>query len=401
MPPDLAFPPTDFGLWCPLPDTAVQLGRLRAHAHAKDASSGVWYDLHLVLASSERDGRAQVAPALHLAPRLHRAFDLEALREKFASWQGRSLPSSFSPLLPQADAEGFAPSTIELDPDLRWDPSIQSSILPLDLLDDDQSTRQRSLRRLLAREPWAPLDPSNHLASLYPILEDMDLVDAACAGLMATTATVWAPDPQELRGRPASFSPPSPELDLALQLAPPRQTEAEKQRLASFIAVACEPLLGSATPVRRDQLWAMTKQWRDTARRWRVRDPEEKGLSASERPSPPPFSPVLVVDEANAKPASGPIPRVASRPMLRPWLCSSRTARFLWVCAAGEPDANLSLSLTPEGTWPSFLERREARFVDVQVESPDGGRRWISGFDGARDALVDRLAPGARVVPER
>ncbi len=401
MPPDLAFPPTDLGLWRPLPDTAVRLGRLRAHGHAQDDSSGVWYELDLVLAIRDRDGQHQVAPALYLAPRLRRAFDLEALREKLTGWRSRALPSSFSPLLPQADDEGFAPSTIELDPDLRWDPSILGSLLPQDLLDDDPSTRQRSLRRLLAREPWALLDPANHLASLYPILEDMDLVDAACAGLMAATARVWAPDPQELRGRPASFSPPSPELDLALQLAPPRQTETEKQHLARFIAVACKPLLGGEPPVRRDQLWAQAKQWSDAARRWRVRDPDEKGLTASDRPSPPPFTPVLVVDEANTKPASGPIPRVASRPMLRHWLCSSRAARFLWVCAAGEPDANSSLRLTPEGTWPSFLERREACFLDVQVEPPDGGRRWISGFDVDRDALVDRRAPGARLVPGR
>ena len=108
-----------------------------------------------------------------------------------------------------------------------------------------------------------------------------------------------------------------------------------------------------------------------------------------------------MVDEAQAVRASGPIPRVASRPLLRPWLCSGRAARFLWVCASGKPDANLRLTLTAEGSWPAFLDRREPRYLDVQVEDEDGATRWISGFDIDTTALVARLCPEARVIPQR
>ena len=50
MTPEPAIHPTDFLRWRPRPDAPMQLGRLRAHAHAQDWGSGVWYDLHLVAA---------------------------------------------------------------------------------------------------------------------------------------------------------------------------------------------------------------------------------------------------------------------------------------------------------------------------------------------------------------
>lgn len=62
---------------------------------------------------------------------------------------------------------------------------------------------------------------------------------------------------------------------------------------------------------------------------------------------------------------------------------------MLWVCAAGEPDANLRLTLTPKGAWPAFLERQERRFLDVQVEGADGDTRWITGFDNDTADLVN------------
>ena len=172
MSPDPAIHPTEFLRWRPLPDTAMQLGRIRVHAQPQDASSGVWYDLHLVVAMSERDGQPHAAPALHLAPRLRRAFDLDALHDRLTTWTGHALPGSFTPLISVADADGFPPPSIETDADQRWDPHELGSLLPLDLLDEDDATRQGALRRILAREPWALLDAANHLASLYPILED-------------------------------------------------------------------------------------------------------------------------------------------------------------------------------------------------------------------------------------
>jgi hypothetical protein len=386
-------------LWEPLPDTAIRLGRLRAHAHASDEDSGVWYELTLVLAMAQRDGQPHAAPALYLAPRLRRAFDLETVTAKFDRWTGRGLGGRFTPLASHADSEGFAPPTIETVAERRWDPHLLSNILPLDLLDEEEPIRQGALRRILAREPWALLDSTNHLASLFPLLEGMDPVDAACAGTMAAHGKVWAPDEQEVRGRPATFSPPPPEIDLLLHFFGPRRGHADKARLLRFVAAACAPLLGDKAPVLQDQLWAQAKQWNDAARRWCVRNPEDKGLPADERPSPPPFLPALVVDEGVAVACSGPQPRTSARPLLRRWLCSGRAARFLWVCAAGEPKANLRLPLTSAGSWPAFLERQERHFLDVEVEVPDGDTRWVTGFEVDRAALLSRLAPGCRAVP--
>jgi hypothetical protein len=399
MPPEPAIHPDDFLQWRPLPDTAIQLGRLRAHAHAQDASSGVWYDMHLVLAMADRDGQPHAAPSLHLTPRLRRAFDLPAIQGALQRWNGRAPLESLDPLLPGADADGFASPTVETDPDRRWDNDLSDSILPLELLHEDEATRQGALRRALGRSPWALLDPCNHLASVYPLLEDMDPVDAACSGLMAAAAGAWSPDAQEHRGRSICISPPPIELDLLLQLAGPRRSEAEKARLELFVSATCTPLITGRRPIAARLLHPQAKQWRDHARRWCVREPDERGLSADERPSLPPFSPCLVPDETQARPVSGSHPRVSALPFQRRWLCSGRAARFLWVCAAGEPDANLRLTLTAEGTWPSFLQRREAQFLDAQVEQPDGAHRWATGFDSDVDSLLARLAPECRAVP--
>ena len=253
--------------------------------------------------------------------------------------------------------------------------------------------------RLLGRTPWALLDPCNHLASVYPLLEDMDPVDAACSGLMAAAADVWSPDAQEHRGRSICISPPPTELDLLLQLSGPRRSEVEKARLELFVTATCTPLITGRRPIAARLLRSQAKPWRDHARRWCVREPDERGLSPEDRPAPPPFSPALVPDEGAAKLVSGSHPRVSALPFLRRWLCSGRAARFLWVCAAGEPDANLRLTLAPEGTWPAFLQRREAQLLDVQVELPDGAYRWVTGFDTDADSLRARLAPGFRAVP--
>jgi len=55
-----------FTIWTPLPDTAIHLGRLRAHAPSDDPSAGVWYDLHLIASLSDKDNQQYAAPALHL-----------------------------------------------------------------------------------------------------------------------------------------------------------------------------------------------------------------------------------------------------------------------------------------------------------------------------------------------
>ncbi len=396
---DPAIHPADFLQWHPLPDTAMHLGRLRAHAHAQDASSGVWYDLHLVLAMADRDGQPYAAPALHLTPRLRRAFDLTAIQVALEGWDGRTPPRGLAPLTPSADTDGFAPRTIEPNPEHRWDTALSDSFLPLSLLHEDDTTRQGALRRALGRSPWALLDPCNHLASVYPLLEDMDPVDAACAGLMAAVAGVWGPDVQEPRGRSSCLSPPPIELDLLLQLSGPRRSEAEKARLERFVTATCTPLITGRRPIAARLLRPQAKQWRDHARRWRVREPDERGLSADERPSPPPFSPCLAPDENQARPVAGPQPRISARQFLRRWLCSGRAARALWVCAAGEPEANLRLNLTAEPGWPAFLDRHEARFLDLEVESADGVRRWITGFDDSPAALMARLSPDCSTAP--
>ncbi len=119
-----------FTVWTPLPDTAIHLGRLRAHAHADDLGSDVWYDLHLCAALGEKDNELYAAPALHLSPRLRRAFDLAALREALASWNGRSLPSQLSVLAPRTDPDGFTIAHIAADPERRSDPLVTDSLLP-------------------------------------------------------------------------------------------------------------------------------------------------------------------------------------------------------------------------------------------------------------------------------
>ena len=105
-----------------------------------------------------------------------------------------------------------------------------------------------------------------------------------------------------------------------------------------------------------------------------------------------------MADEGAAKRVSGSLPREAARPFLRRWLCYGRSARALWVCAAGEPEANLQLTVMPEATWPAFLTRTERRFLDVQVRAPARETRWLTGFDSDPTALVARLAPECTIT---
>ena len=80
-------------------------------------------------------------------------------------------------------------------------------------------------------------------------------------------------------------------MNLLLHFTGDRLSEGGKVRLARFVAAASTPLLGGDHPIRQDQLWPQAKQWNDAPHRWRVRDPDEKGLPADERPSPPPSCP--------------------------------------------------------------------------------------------------------------